>query len=222
MEVEAAILAAAEQRLAEDGAAGLGLRTIARDVGMSPSAIYRYFDGIDALLTALIVRAYRDQTAAARRGLDTLAVPADSSGVTLAVEEIVAVLAAARRWAVSNPHRYALIYGSPVPGYTAPADTVAPASGVGDLIMGSLSRIVRPSGPRLELADLTEDTIGFWAQAYGLISFELFGHFVGTGIDPEVLFLRSVRQGAIRVLAGYGCEVAITGIHMENPASDCL
>ncbi|MFC4156066.1 TetR/AcrR family transcriptional regulator [Corynebacterium marambiense] len=203
-EMEETILVTAEHRLAQDGATGLGLRSIARDIGMAPSAIYRYFDGIDALLTTLIIRAYRDQAAEVRSGLEEVSVPAGASATERAVEEIVTMLAAARRWAVANPHRYALIYGSPVPGYTAPADTIAPASGVGELIIDSLSRALRPEGPRLKLADLTEETIGFWAQSYGMISFELFGHFVGSGVDPEALFLRLVREGVVRVLAGYG------------------
>ena len=40
----------------------------------------------------------------------------------------VAAGRAVRTWAVDNPHQYALLYGSPVPGYEAPQDTIGPAS----------------------------------------------------------------------------------------------
>ncbi|MCX7540436.1 TetR/AcrR family transcriptional regulator [Corynebacterium antarcticum] len=101
--MEETILVTAEHRLAQDGATGLGLRSIARDIGIAPSAVYRYFDGIDALLTALIIRAYRDQTAEVRRGLEEVSVPAGASATERAVEEVVTMLVAARRWAVVNP-----------------------------------------------------------------------------------------------------------------------
>ena len=44
-------------------------------------------------------------------------------------------MAGARRsrsgsWAVAHPHDYALVYGSPVPGYRAPEATIAPAARV--------------------------------------------------------------------------------------------
>ncbi len=52
------ILAAAHDEMAEQGAAGLSLRAVARRLEMVPSAVYRYFPNRDALLTALIVDAY--------------------------------------------------------------------------------------------------------------------------------------------------------------------
>ncbi|GAA5018869.1 hypothetical protein GCM10025734_71250 [Kitasatospora paranensis] len=49
----------ARRQLAEVGAAALSLRAVSRELGLaSPSALYRYFPGRDALLTALIVDSY--------------------------------------------------------------------------------------------------------------------------------------------------------------------
>ncbi len=45
-------------------------------------------------------------------------------------ERWIAACHAIRDWARSNPHEYALIYGSPVPGYRAPETTVDPAARV--------------------------------------------------------------------------------------------
>ena len=57
-EMRTEILDAARGQLAQEGAAGLSLRAVAREVGMVSSAVYRYFDNRDALLTALIIDAY--------------------------------------------------------------------------------------------------------------------------------------------------------------------
>src|ERR687884_2050560 len=52
------ITEAARRHLTTDGAAGLSLRAVARELGMASSAVYRYFPSRDDLLTALIVDAY--------------------------------------------------------------------------------------------------------------------------------------------------------------------
>ena len=45
---------------------------------------------------------------------------------------------ACREWALAQPHRFALIYGSPVPGYAAPQDTVGPATRIPVLLVSLL------------------------------------------------------------------------------------
>ena len=119
----------AREQLGEVGAAGLSVRAVTRELGMAPSAVYRYFPSRDALLTALIVDAYQgiaDCVADAER-----AVPrADLFGRWLAVFRAV------REWGLARPHEYALIYGSPVPGYVAPEETAEPASRVSLLLAG--------------------------------------------------------------------------------------
>src|SRR4051812_33029885 len=107
----------ARRHLATDGA-NLSLRAVARDLGMVSSAIYRYFPSRDDLLTALILDAYN----ALGNNVEK-AVAAVPSGAH--VVRWLAAAGAVRDWAVERPHEYALIYGSPVPGYQAPEDTVA-------------------------------------------------------------------------------------------------
>ena len=111
---------AARQQLIEVGSDGLSLRAVARELGVVSSAVYRYFASRDELLTALIVDAY-DAV-----GEATEAAVAETSGRPVAVRWM-AVARAVRTWALAQPHEYALIYGSPVPGYQAPEDTVSPA-----------------------------------------------------------------------------------------------
>lgn len=118
--VMAAVLAAGRRQLAEVGAAALSLRAVARETGMVSSAVYRYVSSRDELLTLLIIEGYDSlgaavEAAAARRRRGT-------------ASRFVAAASAIREWGVGHPHEYALLYGSPVPGYAAPTATIEHAS----------------------------------------------------------------------------------------------
>jgi AcrR family transcriptional regulator len=190
-ELTAEIKRVAREHLASDGAAALSLRAVARELGIASSAIYRYYSSRDELLTALIIDAYNaigqaaEDAERASRRKDTR-------------KRWTAICMAIRDWAVANPQEYALIYGSPVPGYAAPPDTIAAASRVG-ITMTSLLRDVEPQQatnaaqpipPRLRpdlealaatmgsdiSADLMVRGLMAWTYVFGAISFELFGH----------------------------------------------
>src|SRR5690349_15982731 len=120
-ELTGEIKAVARRHLAEHGSAGLSLRAVAREVGMVSSAVYRYFPSRDDLLTALIVDAYNAVGATAEEAIA-------ANRRRTAAARWLAVSEAVRTWALANPHEYALIYGSPVPGYSAPPDTIDPAA----------------------------------------------------------------------------------------------
>jgi AcrR family transcriptional regulator len=120
-EITREITGIARGHLAAGGAAGLSLRAVARDMGMVSSAIYRYFPSRDDLLTALIIDGY-NAIGEAVEAADAAGGRDDYPGRWRAAAR------AAREWARAHPHEYALIYGSPVPGYQAPADTIGPAS----------------------------------------------------------------------------------------------
>ena len=131
-EITSEILEAGRRHLATDGAAGLSLRAIARELGMASSAVYRYVASRDELLTRLIIDAYDSLGAAAEAGHAAVD-DGDLAG------RFSAVCRAVREWALANPNEYALIYGSPVPGYVAPADTIGPASRVSNLLVQILA-----------------------------------------------------------------------------------
>lgn len=114
------IKAVARRHLETDGA-NLSLRAVARDMGMVSSALYRYFASRDDLLTALIADAYN--------ALGEVVEAADAS-VSDRGDLRARWLGAARAvrgWALAYPAEYALLYGSPVPGYKAPQDTIPAA-----------------------------------------------------------------------------------------------
>lgn len=206
-EFTAAIKASAERQLAAEGASSLSLRRIARELRMASSAIYRYFASRDELLTALVIDAYNDLGAAAEVAFGAeAALDAESAqaapGQTIGASrrQWLAVCRVVREWALRHPHRYGLIYGTPVPGYRAPADTIAPASRVGLVLAnivaaaqrrGEISTSTRevPAGladDALRLAESLElelpagvivAMVAAWSQLFGLVSFELFGQF---------------------------------------------
>jgi AcrR family transcriptional regulator len=128
----------ARRQLAAEGA-DLSLRAIARELGMVSSALYRYFASRDELLTALIIDAYNAIGEAGERADAAITERLDLTRRWLAVAN------AWRDWALAHPAEYALIHGSPVPGYAAPADTIAPASRR-FLVIAAIIRDGRQSG----------------------------------------------------------------------------
>lgn len=112
------------KHLAEHGAAALSLRAVARDLGVVSSAVYRYVGSRDELLTLLLVDAYNDLGDAVDAAVES--VPADDFK-----ERFAELARAVRAWALREPARYGLLFGSPVPGYRAPAErTTAPGTRV--------------------------------------------------------------------------------------------
>jgi AcrR family transcriptional regulator len=189
-----AILAAARTQLAEVGAAALSLRAVAREVGMVSSAVYRYFPSRDELLTALIIEAY-DAVGEAAETAD-----AEVAGAPPR-ERWVAVWRGVRGWAQAHPAQYALIYGSPVPGYAAPQDTLPAAGRVamvligiareadgavdpGDAVVASVASDLVPGiNPRLAPA-----AVSAWTLLFGTVGFELFGQYEQVVVDRATYF----------------------------------
>ncbi|MDH6611909.1 AcrR family transcriptional regulator [Streptomyces sp. SAI-208] len=210
IEVTAAIKDEARRQLAAEGASKLSLRAVARELGMVSSALYRYFPSRDDLLTALIIDAYDSLGESAERAHGAVEAAAP-------LERWVAVCEAVRRWSLDHPHEYALIYGSPVPGYVAPQTTVPAAARVGLLLIGVVRDAHDGPGGLAELPPVPEDLraeagriaadlapdlpspvvaalVVAWAQLFGLVGFELFGQFNRVVEDREPLFRHAVRQ----------------------------
>jgi AcrR family transcriptional regulator len=210
-ELTGEIKAAARRQLAEHGPSALSLRAIARELGMVSSALYRYFPSRDDLLTALIIDAYD--------AVGTAAAEAEASvrRGDLA-RRWAATTQAMRRWALANPHEYGLIFGSPVPGYAAPADTIDPATRIPLLLVGIVvdgtpaDRPVIADGPpmprpvRADLRALRDSVaptlpeeqaaraVMAWTELVGSISFELFGHLNNVVHDYEAYFDYQMRR----------------------------
>jgi AcrR family transcriptional regulator len=219
-EITRQVLDTARRHLATDGASGLSLRAIARELGTSPSAVYRYIASRDDLLTRLIVAAY-----------DALGEAAEAAQANVARTDLAgrwsAVCDGVRTWALANPNEYALLYGTPVPGYIAPVATIAPGARVSSLLLGILADTAAPGRLPAELSDairpddrralaparsfvppevpdaLLQQGLMAWAALFGTVSFELFGQFhtvVGEQPgDRAAFFAECVRRWAIQL-----------------------
>lgn len=197
------------EHLATDGAAALSLRAVARDLGLVSSAVYRYVASRDELLTLLVVDGYDelgDAVDAALAGVDR----SDHAG------RMVAIGRAVRAWGLADPATYALLFGSPVPGYEAPA---AQTTGPGTRVVLRLVEVwedawqagavtveedaVSPRRLSRDLArirkqmgitapdELIARGLFAWAALFGCVTWEVFGQYgSATLTDPADLFER--------------------------------
>ncbi|MGE0215750.1 TetR/AcrR family transcriptional regulator [Mycolicibacterium sp.] len=191
--IERRVIELGRRHLVTEGAAGLSLRAIARDLGMVSSAVYRYVGSRDELLTLLVVDAYTDLADAVDR--------ARAAAAPGWRDQLTAAATAARRWAVEQPACWALLYGSPVPGYHAPRErTVGP----GTRVVAALFEVVAAGvaagaittaelavpqalstdfdALRDEFAIAADDSVVVkgtlvWAALIGAISLEVFGQY---------------------------------------------
>jgi AcrR family transcriptional regulator len=203
-ELTAEIKALARQQMATQGSAGLSLRAIARDLGMVSSAVYRYFPSRDDLLTALIIDAYNELGELAEQ-TDALGDRDDLAGRWRRLCD------AAFRWARDHTPEYGLIFGTPVPGYAAPSDTIEPATRFTRVLIGLLAdasrlgarpAVVVEAGPsvhrdldqlRRDLGVQVDDAsflagMQAWMALFGAITFILFGQLNNVITDVDEFF----------------------------------
>ncbi|THV42007.1 TetR/AcrR family transcriptional regulator [Glycomyces buryatensis] len=204
------ILTAARRQLGEVGGIGLSLRSVSRELGMASSAIYRYFASRDELLTALIVEAYNEIGAAAENADLPVADP---------IERWLAVWRAVREWSLANRHEFALIFGTPIPGYIAPHITVTVAGRM-PLALARITSdakrsgaLIPPPGPTCDPAAIEPDMLRLlegeeftpgevarlilaWNRLVGIISYELHGHLTNVTADDAAFFDYTARTEA--------------------------
>lgn len=220
------LLAAAREQLVRDGPQQLSLRAVARDLGLASSAVYRYVESRDALLTLLVAQSYD----AVGQVVEEAARDAAAAGHGPARTWLEAARAF-RRWALDDPHAFELIYGTPVPGYVAPRDTVAPAArlwgvAVDALVAARRDGTLHPAGPPVPDRDVVtpdvhrfarerttdarllepgdaERCLTLFTSLVGALSAELFGHLTGIAADRERAFDVVVATAA----AGVGLRI---------------
>ncbi|WP_344306581.1 TetR/AcrR family transcriptional regulator [Fodinicola feengrottensis] len=196
------VKAHAWRQVATTGATALSLNAIAKQMGVSGPALYRYFASRDELITALILDAYRDLSTAGQAAAAAAKTPA---------AQLAAIALAIREWALAEPHRYLLIYGTPVPGYVAPTEATTLAASLMALLLDAFADI--PSTPGSKSATALEKhlathrdwagnehagdsalhrALAFWTRVHGVLSLELAGHFVGMAFDPALLYAAEV------------------------------
>lgn len=211
------IKATARRLMAEQGTADVRFTDIARAMGMTGPALYRYFGDRDALLTALLVDGYNDLA-------DRLTAGAREPGSPQVWRRFTGIAAAYRAWAKADHVRYALVFGMPIPGYEAPVDgetTMAAKRG-----MSALAEVLADAHARGELgsplvairsralgehlsqpglltdvpAELHQAMMHAWMAMHGFVSLEIFGHL--DMVPPQArddLYDAQVRLSALAV-----------------------
>lgn len=203
------------RHLATEGAAAVSVRAVARDLGVVSSGIYRYVRSRDDLLTLLVVDGY-----------DELGDFVDAAVAKVAAEDyrgrFMAIGQAVRRWALREPAAYALLFGSPVPGYEAPGERT---TGPGTRVVAALVQVwddAHVAGARPPPAasathmsrklaadvkrvrtvfatsasdDLVLRGVLTWAALFGCVSFEVFGQYgADTFTAADELFQLQLQQ----------------------------
>lgn len=204
------ILDTARRLMSQHGTAGLSLRAIARELELTAPALYHYFPSLDALITALIIRAFGAMA-------EALAVASQIEGNY--AQKIMALCMAYRQWARDNPIDFQLIYGTPIPGYEAPAEQTIPvARRSGDifiqLLYGALKSGECVPNPPFDrppdimrnylhsiLPDSKDDPYALmavylmasgWVQIHGAVMLELFGHLGPVTGDVDLFYRQHV------------------------------
>ncbi|MFI0742898.1 WHG domain-containing protein [Streptomyces sp. NPDC021100] len=225
--LQSAVMSTARQLLATTGPAGLTPDAVARAGGLPATEVAGVFPHRDELLTALLIDAY-DTSAAALEEADGRAREAGAP----AGARLLAVARAARAWSLAHPAEFALLYGSPVPGYHAPPETIPPAARTPAVLAGVLRAgleageltpprravpgppLIRPEAvavfgetPGEPFADLIERGIVLWSGLIGLLSFQVFSRTHDSVRDQAAFF-------------DYAVAVVAEGVGLTVPAGE--
>ena len=166
-------------QLETQGAGAVSLNAVAREMGMTGPALYRYYPSRDAVLTDLIVETYEELSKAIEGAVIGAADPRSA---------IRALARAYRSWAREHPTRYQLLFGTPVPGYVDDSmRTTPPAQHTLNVVIEALSRF--GAGPQ---EDLVWAAVEGWSRLHGFVSLELGGHLGPIGIDIDSAYERVV------------------------------
>lgn len=203
------IKAVARRQMAEEGVANISLRGIARQMGMSAPALYRYFASYDKLITALIADAYTSLG-------EAMALARETVSATAYGEQLHAIAHAYRDWAIMYPEDYLLIYGTPIPGYDAPIKVIGPpakriwsiffeilldAQAAGEFVVPNMFNQPLPNYEQMQEhlreslnqpvdVSILHHAVTLWTQLHGLIMAELTGRFRILGGEPFQLEVR--------------------------------
>jgi AcrR family transcriptional regulator len=212
------IKSVARQLLVDEGAGGISLRAIAREMGMTAPALYRYYPNLEELVSELCADLYNEASDALEQARDAAA-PADSPSARM-----YAVCREFRRWSVGHPGEFGLMFGSPLPGigqeehektvkheagtrfagiflglfveiwrrapFEVPADEDLPPR-----LVEQLARYASTTGLMLP-AGAGQLFLSCWIRLYGLVAMEVFGHLHFALDDVEPMFEAELASAA--------------------------
>jgi len=217
----AEIKVVARRLLVEQGTAALSLRAIAREMGVTAPALYRYFDGHEVLVEALAADFYNELSDSMEAASAASQADEPSDPGKQVAHRLMAAATSFRTWSVSHPAEFSLIFGTPIPGVDL-YDEDSPACIAGQrfgLVFAAMFLelwAVRPFSvpdlseldPRLvPQLDAYRQRLGVdlplavvyvflscWARIYGLVTMEVFGHLTFALDDAEPAFNTELAQ----------------------------
>jgi AcrR family transcriptional regulator len=214
----------ARRILVAEGPEGLSLRAIAREMGMTAPALYRYFPSREELVGALIADLYDELTATLEAARDAAGIAAGGAGDPRA--QITAACWAFRSWALAHPREFGLLFGSPIPGIDAhsedsPAGLASERFGqlFGELVARiylehpfpvpaedemdpALRRQLREWCSALPVQlpiGAGQVFVSCWIRLYGMVAMEVFGHLRFALPDPEPMFEAELHDLAVKL-----------------------
>lgn len=196
LHMEAEILRLGRAQLTDRGPAQLSVRQIARDLGVASSAVYRYVADRDALLTLLLVDAYTDLADA----VDAAVAAAPDT----AVARLFAVGDTLRAWALDHPSSWGLVYGTPVPGYTAPPERT---TGPGTRLMATLALVIASLPPRATAGTPADTEAADGPEPTGPYAEYLTAGAAALGVDAEPVVMADAVQAWCAIVGTISMEV---------------
>ncbi|MEU6076647.1 TetR/AcrR family transcriptional regulator [Micromonospora sp. NPDC047074] len=211
----------ARRLLVTGGVDAISLRAIARDMGMTAPAIYRYFPSLEALVADLAADLYNELRLRLEAARD------DAGGAPVA--QLLAMSRAFRAWSTAHPAEFGLIFGAPVPGRTAFVEGSAtpdhPGARLGAVFIQPILDLWRRSPFRAPPGELLERRLGGlleplrlshgevpvevayaflagWTRLYGLVAMEVFHQFDWAVTDAGALFELELEMFTAQLLAG--------------------
>jgi AcrR family transcriptional regulator len=178
-------------------------------MGMTASAIYRYFPSLDALVRDLRTDLYAELSAPVDAARSEI--PANRPA-----ERLAAMAHAFRRWSIAHPAEFSLMFGETIPGVAVVDDTccetpsgvlsfceaflaelvalwqhhrfqVPPPAVISDRFAAQLSPYLRELSDE-QPVDVVYAFLSGWIRLYGMVSMEVFGHLSWAVTDAEALF----------------------------------
>jgi AcrR family transcriptional regulator len=213
----------ARRLLVDGGPSAISLRAIARDMGMTAPAIYRYFASLDALVQELVEDLFDELRGAVE------AVPVDETDPMAQLMEMARAL---RRWSVAHPAEFALMFGSPLPGVEPFDETCLTPEHAGARFgapfLAALNAVWSRHGLPAPPTEVIEARLGpylgpyrsahgtetpieviyaflsAWTRLYGMVAMEVFGHLRWAVTDAEPLFELELAAFMAQVTTGGG------------------
>jgi AcrR family transcriptional regulator len=203
----------ARRILVAEGPDAVSLRAIAREMGMTAPALYRYFGSREDLVKHIIADIFTELTAGIRGAIAA----ADGAADGDMTAKVFAACREFRRWSLSHPREYELIFATPLPGLHVQHDEITAESGgqFGNTFFVLMLELWRKQpfpvlpddqiDPGLaEQLERYRDGLGqlaaglplglllvflrCWVRLYGIVSLEVFGQLSFALEDAEPMF----------------------------------